>query len=162
MNTGSQKRPPQERERGQRQNAAAENPVKVATRHRQEIAEQVTQKIDPHAVHQADHDHAEGQHGVGQDTEQRVVGQAPLGLHQQHEQGERHRRGQDADGQVDAQQEAQRHAEQRTVRQRITEIGHAPPDHETAQRTSHERHAEPRDQAVEKERLQHHDAFLVE
>ena len=75
---------------------------------------------------------------MGEQAEQGVGGEAPLLLQQHDDHGKSGAYREDADGQVDRQQEAERDAQQRRMRQRIAEIGHAPPHHETAQRAGHQ------------------------
>ena len=52
--------------------------------------------------------------------------------------------------------ERQRDAENRRVGGRVAEIGHAPPDDETAERPGGERHAKPRQQGADIEIIKHH------
>ena len=85
-----------------------------------------------------------------EDTQQGVAGQplAVLHGHQQHRQ--QHAAGGYRQGDIDLQQHAQRHTQQRRVRQGIAKVGHAPPDHEGAQRPRHQCQSETGNQSIEK------------
>src|SRR3546814_1144 len=61
-----------------------------------------------------------------------------------------------AERRVDREQKAQRDAKQRGMCQRIAEIGHAPPDHEAAERPCDDGHAEPAEQSPDHEIVQDH------
>ena len=103
-------------------------------------------EIDAHGLHEGHRDKSEGECGVSEDSEERVVSQRPLAL--QSEKAERHQDTDGADGQhdIDREQETERHAEQRGVSERGAEKSHPPPDNETADRRGHQRHAEPGEQ----------------
>ncbi|MNG03199.1 hypothetical protein D3C84_862680 [compost metagenome] len=86
---------------------------------------------------------------MGENAEQGVRGQrlAALQGHQQHRQqhaADRHRQ-----GRADVEHQAEGHAEQRGMRQGVAEIGHAPPDHEGAERAGDQRQGQAGEQGVE-------------
>ncbi|MNC52965.1 hypothetical protein D3C75_1023410 [compost metagenome] len=151
MHGDRQQRAPQPGQRRQHQRAAADDPQQVALADRQQVAEQVGHQVDAHLVEQADGHQTERQGAVGEDAEQGVGGQrlALLQGHQQH--GEQHTADGHRQGRADVEQKAQRHAEQRGMGEGVAEVGHAPPDHEGAERAGDQRQGEAGEQGVEEE-----------
>ena len=67
-----------------------------------------------------------------QDAEQRVGGEDALAFHQHQQQRHGNGGGNRAEREAEAQEQAEAHAEQARMRQRLAEIGHAPPHDEAA------------------------------
>ena len=85
------------------------------------------------------------QRRVRGDAEQRVGGIAPPRRQRDRERhGQRRQRHPGHHRQRGG--ERQRHAEERGMRRGVAEVGHAPPDHEAAERPRRQRHADPRQQ----------------
>ena len=89
------------------------------------------------------------------DAEQRVRGERPPALQQnerdRNERGDRKHAG----GEVEAQKQRHRDAEQRRMRHRIAEIGHAPPHDETAERPGNCRNADACQKCAHEEIVKH-------
>ena len=92
--------------------------------------------------HQANSDEAQRQCAMRQDAEQRVHRQYALAFHQHQEQRHGNGGGDGAERQAEPQQKPKADAEETGMGQRLAEIGHAPPDDETADRSRHHRNAE--------------------
>ncbi len=105
-------------------------------------------------MHETQRHQAQRQGAVGEDAEQGVGGQR-LALLQGHKQrGEQHAADGHRQGRADVDHQAQCHAEQGRVGQRVAKIGHAPPDHEGAERAGYQGQRQAGEQSVE-EKVRH-------
>ena len=87
--------------------------------------------------------------------EQRVAGERSLLLHDDDEKGDQHRGHGDRERQIDAREDAERDAEERAMRQRVAEIGHAAPDDEAAERAGDGGDADAAEPGAQQELGQH-------
>ena len=155
MDRDGQQGPPDQHRRHNHCAAAAVDPDQVAAGDGQDVAEQVGHQVHAHALEEADSDETKGQRAVREDSEQCVGGQSTLLLEQEQQQGQRDAHEDDAAVEVDAEDDAEQDAQQRAVRDRIAEIGHAPPHHEAAEGPGGERHADAARERAREEVVKH-------
>ena len=118
-----------------------------------DVAEQVADKIDSHPIHESDDDESRRKDPVRQNTEQGIDGNEPLALQQSQATCEQEANPEYHQGGFDAEQEAEGDPEKHCMRERCSEIRHAPPDHETADRSGRQRYPDPARQCAQKEIL---------
>ena len=132
-----------------------EDPEQIAAVDRQHVAEQIGRQVDPHGLERAERDQAERQGDVGEDAEQRVGRELALALQQHERAGEGEADADRRGGQIDAEQHADRDAEQRAVGERVAEVRHPPPHHEAAERPGERGDAEAAEQRAHHEVIEH-------
>jgi len=137
--TGTAQAQQHEEEADQRRAAPDDGEVKPA--HRQDVAKEIGFKVDPRAGDQRHRHQSQRQRAMGQHAQQGVRRVAALAEDDDDDRhGQRHQRHPGKDRNA----ECQRHGnpQDRRMRGGIAEIGHAPPDHETAQRPRRHRDAD--------------------
>ena len=142
---------PQPGEHGKHQNTASPHQYDIAGRNGEHIAEKERQEIEAHPGHQACDDEAEGQCGLRQDAEQSVDGEFALRTQEQQCDGHGHGCDDHAECHIDAGEKPEADAEQCRMRERLAEIGHAPPDDEAADRSGDAGKPDPGDQRTDEE-----------
>ena len=132
-----------------------EDEPEIGGAHREDVAEEVAHQIDTHLLHEGDDDEARREHSVGQHPEQGVEGNEALALQQGQATREQEADREDGERRLDLQQKTERHAEEHRVGERRTEVGHASPHHETADRTCRQCHPDAAGQRTQEEILGH-------
>jgi len=155
MHTDRQQWPPQPRHHAADRRNAEQEPPEIAVGDGQNVAEQIAHQVEPRAADQGRAEQPGGKGGMGEDAEQRIVGQQLLALHPDQQPGERERNQDDAHRQVDAEQDAERDAEQAAMGNAVAEHGEPLPDDEAAKRRGQKSDAEPGETGAQEKIVNH-------
>ena len=96
---------------------------------------------------------------MGENAEDGVGGEAAAQLEQHQRGGEQEADRDRRDGEVEREQRAEPDPEQRAVRERIAEVGHAAPHHEAAERPGDRGDADPAEDRAHQEIIEHRRRF---
>ena len=121
--------------------------ARSAARHREDVAEEIADQVDPHPGRKLSATSPARERRVRGDAEQRV---GRIARARRPRDGQRHRqrrRPRRPTTTGSAGRERQRHPEQRGMRGGVAEIGHPPPDDEAAERPGRQRDADPGEHA---------------
>ena len=134
---------------------SAEDQPEIDDADRQDVAEQIADQIDPHPFHECDDDQPGRKCRMREYPQQGVDGNDSLALQKKETDREQEAYREDRHDRFDIEQESECDPEQHRMRERGAEIRHAPPHHETPDRSSGERRPDAAAQRTQQEVFHH-------